>query len=176
MEKIALLIIDMQLGNFIGSNPIMNGKKLLSVVSSLILKARSSSKILIVFIQNIGGEGDPDEQGTAGWEIHPSIKPHLNDILVQKSTPDAFHYTNLHQELQSNGITKLVITGLQTEYCIDTTCRRAFSLGYNVILVADGHSTWDSAAFTANQIITHHNTVLSGFFVKLQNEKEILFN
>ena len=60
--------------------------------------------------------------------------------MVQKQTPDAFHETNLHSELESRGIRKLVIAGLQTEYCIDTTCRRASSLGYDIILVENAHS------------------------------------
>jgi nicotinamidase-related amidase len=55
--------------------------------------------------------------------------------MIKKETPDAFHKTNLHQKLKSKGIEKLVIAGLQTEYCIDTTCRRAYSLGYEVVLV-----------------------------------------
>jgi len=65
--------------------------------------------------------------------------------------------------------------GLQTEYCIYTTCRRAFSLGYVVILVKNAHSTWDSSCLTAQQIIWHHNYVLGGWFVVLKNEREIEF-
>ena len=50
-----------------------------------------------------------------------------------------------------------------TEYCIDTTVRRAFSLGYDVTLVADGHLTVDSGVLTFDQIISHHNSLLDGF-------------
>lgn len=46
--------------------------------------------------------------------------------------------------LQARHIGNLVIAGNQTEYCIDTTCRHAASLGYNVTLVRDAHRTWDS--------------------------------
>ncbi|MFQ5836450.1 MAG: isochorismatase family protein [Candidatus Bathyarchaeia archaeon] len=110
-----------------------------------------------------------------GEIVHPSIAPAEGDVMVQKQTPDAFHETNLHSELESKGIKKLVIAGLQTEYCIDTTCRRAFSLGYVVTLVKDAHSTWDSSHFTAQQIIEHHNSVLGGWFATLKNEREIEF-
>jgi len=68
-------------------------------------------------------------------EIHPTIVPKEEDVMIKKETPDAFHKTTLHQKLKSKGIEKLVIAGLQTEYCIDTTCRRAYSLGYEVVLV-----------------------------------------
>jgi nicotinamidase-related amidase len=174
MSDATLLIIDMQVGNFSEPAPIYEGDKLLAKVKNLIARARSAP-IPIIYVQNNGGSGDPDAYGTPGWEIHPSISPVEGDVVVQKQTPDAFHKTNLHRELESRGTKKLVIAGLQMEYCIDTTCRRAFSLGYEVILVKDAHSTWDFPVFTAEQIIEHHNQVLGGWFVALKNEGEIEF-
>jgi nicotinamidase-related amidase len=174
MSNTALLIIDMQVGNFSEPDPIHNGDRLIAKVESLIAKAHSA-KTPVVYVQNNGGSGDPDEYGTRGWEIHPSIAPVKGDIMVQKQTPDAFHKTNLRDELESRGIRKLVIAGLQTEYCIDTTCRRAFSFGYDVILVKDAHNTWHSSLLTAQQIIEHHNQVLGGLFVTLKSEVEIRF-
>ncbi len=174
MSDTAFLIIDMQVGNFSEPNPVYKRNELLAKVKSLITRARSA-KMPIVYVQNSGSSDDPDAYGTPGWEIHPSIAPVEEDLVVQKQTPDAFHETNLHRELESRGIKKLVIAGLQTEYCIDTTCRRAFSLGYDVILVKDAHSTWASSRFTAQQIIEHHNHVLGGWFATLKNEREIEF-
>jgi len=174
MNDTALLIIDMQVGNFSEPNPIFKADELLAKVKSLVAKARSA-KIPIVYIQNNGRKGDPDEYGTQGWKIHPSIATIEGNLVIQKRTPDAFHETNLHRELESRGIKRLVFAGLQTEYCVDTTCRRAFSLGYEVILVKDAHSTWDSSSLTAQQIIEHHNSVLGGWFATLKNEIEIEF-
>jgi len=174
MRDTALLIIDMQVGDFSEPDPIYKGNELLAKVKSLIARARSA-QIPIVYVQNNGSSGDPDAYGTPGWKIHPSITPVEGDVVVQKQTPDAFHETNLHRELESRRIKKLVIAGLQTEYCIDTTCRRAVSLGYDIILVKDAHSTWDSSRFTAQQIIEHHNDVLGGWFANLKNEREIEF-
>jgi nicotinamidase-related amidase len=174
MSDTALLIIDMQVGNFSESDPIYEGNELLAKVKNLITRARSA-RIPIVYVQNNGSSGDPDAYGTPGWKIHPSVAPVEGDMVVQKQSPDAFHKTNLHRELEARGIKRLVIAGLQTEYCIDTTCRRAFSLGYKVILVEDAHSTWDSQRFTAQQIIDHHNQVLGGWFATLKNERGIEF-
>lgn len=173
MSETSLLIIDVQLGNFEESHPIYKGDELLVKVKDLITRARSA-QISIIYIQNDGGRGDPDEYGTSGWEIHPSIAPVEGDI-VHKQSPDAFHGTNLQGELESRGIKKLVVAGLQTEYCVDTTCRRAYSLGYDVILVSDAHSTWNSPVLTAQQIIEHHNQVLGGWFATLKKEEEIEF-
>lgn len=174
MTVTALLIIDMQAGNFSEPDVIFEGEELLAKVKSLITKARSAG-IPVAYVQNEGGSGDPDEYGTPGWEIHASITPVEGDIVVQKRTPDSFHETNLNRELKSRGVKRLVIAGLQTEYCIDTTCRRAFSLGYDVVLVEDAHSTWDSSHLVAEQIIEHHNSVLAGLFVTLRSEVEIEF-
>jgi len=87
--------------------------------------------------------------------------------------PDAFQATNLQRELESKGIKRLIVTGVQTEYCVDTTCRRAYSLGYDVTLVKDAHSTWDTDHLSAPQIIAHHNHVLGGWFAELKEANEI---
>ena len=170
----ALLVIDMQLGNFLEPYPIHEGSRLLSRVKNLIVKARSA-QTKIIYVQNNGGKGNPDEYGSPGWEIHPSIKPEPGDLVIQKGSPDAFHETDLQQALKSRGIRKLVVAGLQTEYCVDTACRRAHSLGYDVVLVSDAHSTWGSDRLSATQIIEHHNAVLGGWFATLKDEKDITF-
>ncbi len=132
----ALLIIDMQLGNFIGDDPIFKGEELLKKAGKLISKFLSAA-CPIIYIQNMGSTGDPDEPGTPGWHIHSELVPPTNNLIIQKTTPDSFYKTNLNKLIQSFHIKHLYVLGLQTEYCIDTTVRRAFSLGYKVTLVRD---------------------------------------
>lgn len=100
-------------------------------------------------MQHNAPTGKPLEYGTKGWEIHPEIAPKVGDIIIQKTTPDSFFKTTLEEELKKQGIEHLVIAGIQSEVCVDTTCRRAFSLNYKVTLVSDAHSTWDSKKFLA---------------------------
>jgi nicotinamidase-related amidase len=173
-ENKALLIIDMQAGNFSGEDPIYNGNGLLDKIKKLIDRARAAG-LTVVYVQNTGGSGDPDEYGSAGWEIHPSIQPSKGDVVVQKRSPDSFHETGLHDELAKHQVGHLYVAGLQTEYCVDTTCRRAFTLGYKVTLVEDAHSTWNSPLLSAQQIIDHHNQVLGGWFTELKKEWEVEF-
>ena len=174
MSNAALLVIDMQLGNFIGPDSMPRGDRLLENVRSLIDNARSV-QVQVVYVQNLGEEGDPDEVGTPGFDIHPSLAPLQGDKVVQKQTPDSFHETDLKATLDTFGITSLIVAGLQTEYCVDTTCRRAALLGYKTTLVRDAHGTWDSPHLSAKQIITHHNSVLEGWFVQLKSTSEIEF-
>jgi nicotinamidase-related amidase len=171
----ALLVIDVQVCNFEGSAPVYGGSDLLSRIGRLIARARAAG-VPIVYIQHCGPEGAIDQPGTPGWEIHPAIAPVEGDVVIPKRHPDAFQDTNLQRELESRGIKRLIITGIQTEYCVDTTCRRAYSLGYDVTLVKDAHSTWDTDHLTAPQIIAHHNKVLGGWFVELKEASEIEFD
>jgi nicotinamidase-related amidase len=70
-----------------------------------------------------------------------------DELVIVKKWTDCFHGTDLHTRLQSAGCRRLVVTGCVTELCIDTTCRRALALDYEVTLVADGHTTADVTLF-----------------------------
>ncbi|PFG05307.1 nicotinamidase-related amidase [Bacillus sp. es.034] len=172
--KNALLVIDVQNGMFQEGNVVYKGERLLQTVKDLIEKARSN-EASIFFIQHNAPAGKPLEYGTKGWEIHPDITPNTQDVFIQKTTPDSFYNTSLNDELKKQGIEHLVITGIQTEACVDTTCRRAFSLDYKVTIASDAHSTWDSQDITAQQIINHHNGVLR-WFADVYPSKEITFD
>ena len=58
-----------------------------------------------------------------------------------------------------------MLVGGQTEYCVDTRARRAASLGYDVELVADGHTTSENGVLSRDQIIGHHNETLANLAV-----------
>ena len=173
--RTALVIIDVQLGMFDASEepPVPGGERLLENIRSLIDEAREvgDSAIYVHYCE----AGVTLEEGTEGWKIHPSIAPLDGDLVVKKRTPDSFLDTVLREELGSRNIEDLVLTGLQTECCIDTTCRRAFSLGYDVTLVKDAHGTWDKDDISAARIIAHHNEVLGSWFATAMNADDIWF-
>lgn len=77
-----------------------------------------------------------------------------------KSFCDSFMETDVDEVLRDNNVSKLVIGGMQTDFCVDTTCRQAAALGYDVLLVADAHSTLDHEYLKAAQIVAHHNRIL----------------
>lgn len=156
----ALLVIDVQV-NMFDPQPVYQGATSLQTIRGLIDRARVAG-VLVVYVQHGGGAGEPDEPGTPGWAIHPNVAPLPGEPVVQKRTPNAFHQTNLSSVLAERGIRRLVLAGMQTEFCIDTTCRHAWSLGYEVVLAADAHSTYDGVVAAA-QVIAHTNQVLSFF-------------
>jgi nicotinamidase-related amidase len=161
-NRTALLVIDAQVNMFAPESPVYASEKLLKTLGSLIAQARSAN-IPIVYVQNNGGPDDPDHPGTPGWLIHPALAPSEGDAVIQKGTPDAFYHTSLQEELLRRRIKQVVLIGMQTEYCIDTTCRHAFALDYQVTLVKDGHSTYDTKRLPAVDVIAHHNAILTAF-------------
>lgn len=154
----ALLIVDVQ--SYMVEHA-YQGNALLARIETLLARARAQ-QLPVIFIRHCEEEGE-FQVGTPTWQIHPAIAPLESEPVFDKYACDSFLGTPLHEELQRKQIGQLAIVGMQTEYCIDTTSRRAISLGYDVTLVSDGHSTLDSRVLKAEQIIAHHNAVLSGF-------------
>jgi nicotinamidase-related amidase len=171
----AVLIIDVQLGMFEESDPVHDGDALLATLGGLVAKARAAG-VPVIYVQHSGGQNHPLHPSAPGWPIHPAVAPAAGELVIHKLHPDSFQDTNLPHELDKRGIKHLIVAGIQTEYCVDTTCRRAYSLGYDVTLVQDAHSTWDTENLKASQIVAHHNQVLGGWFAALKSAREIEFD
>lgn len=157
----ALLLVDVQTG-LVELLPTEVQRSVLPKIKTLLTKARASG-IPVIYIQHNGPKGHPLEAHTKGWEIHPSLTPADEEPVVEKRESDSFFETTLQQELGKRAITHLIVSGGMTEYCVDTTCRRATSLGYDVTLASDAHLTRDNGVLTAANIIAHHNFVLNDF-------------
>ena len=157
----ALLVIDVQVGIIDGLRA-YRGREVLEQINKLFAKARASN-MPIIYVQHDGQKGHPLEVGSEGWQIHSAIKPHEEDLIIRKRASDSFFETTLQNELEARGIKNLIVAGCMTEYCVDTTSRRAISMGYDVTLVSDAHTTVDNKLLTAAQIIAHHNALLDGF-------------
>lgn len=174
MTDTALLVIDVQEGIFGDENyPVHDGDGVLTRLGSLIEKAHAAGTP-VIYVQHEGGEGDPLHPSQAGHAIHSRIAPKDGDQIIKKSHPDSFQDTNLQSVLESKGIKNLVIGGCETPMCVDTTTRRAYSLGYKVTLIADGHSAPQFGSLTGPQFIGHHNEIL-GAFAKVKPAAEIEF-
>jgi len=165
----ALLIIDVQKAILAGDRPAARQEVLdraldgvVARLADLQKKARAAG-VPVVVVQH-DDQGDHRlAKGAPGWELRPEIAPLPGEALVHKKACDSFFETTLDSELRKRGIDHLVIGGCMTQYCVDTTARRAVTMGYDVTLVADGHTTADAGDFTYDQIIAHHNRLLDGF-------------
>lgn len=95
--------------------------------------------------------------------------------VVIKHYWDSFMETELQDVLDRIGTEQLIICGMQTDFCVDTTTRSAFSRGYrHNIFVKDGHSTWSDQYVSAENIINHHNQIICGRFAEGMTAEEII--
>ncbi|HLY32519.1 MAG TPA: isochorismatase family protein [Ktedonobacterales bacterium] len=157
-EKTALLVIDAQCGLVDESYP--EELVVLEHIKGLLARARAA-QAPVIYMQHAGGPGHPLAPETDPWRINALVAPQPGEPVLPKRASDSFFETPLQQELDARGVRRLIVTGAMTEFCVDTTCRRAASLGYDVTLVADAHSTGDSAGLTAAQKIAYHNETLA---------------
>ncbi|MNI95871.1 Peroxyureidoacrylate/ureidoacrylate amidohydrolase RutB [compost metagenome] len=93
---------------------------------------------------------------------------------MAKTKCDSFFKTNLEEVLKEKGIEKLTIVGMQTEFCVDTTIRAAFSKEYKNTFVRGCHTTFDTEVLKAEDIIKHHERTW-GSFGELKNLEDITF-
>ncbi len=75
-------------------------------------------------------------EGTWGADFFRA-QPQEGDVVVDKHTFSGFHDTELHARLQQSGIKTLVMTGVATNVCVESTLRHGFFLGYNIVLAED---------------------------------------
>ncbi|MGC8988770.1 MAG: isochorismatase family protein, partial [Verrucomicrobiia bacterium] len=79
-----------------------------------------------------------------------------NCLVIEKSQYDAFWKTDLDFTLRSMGVAQVVITGVMTHLCCETTARSAFVQGYNVFLAVDGTATYTEALHRASLLTLSH--------------------
>jgi nicotinamidase-related amidase len=176
-EKSALLVIDVQMAFFQKGSKVLayNGEEHVARMREVITRARKAG-VPVIYVQHDGAKGSPWEPGTPGHAIHPSIAPKPGELIVHKPTPDAFHKTNLQEELDKRGIKRLTVVGIQSDWCVDTTVRRAYSLEYETTVVEDAHTTFDTEVLKGPQIIAHHNSIFAGRFAKLVKTADVDFS
>ena len=145
-KRAALLAIDMQ--NFFHriAQPVL--RNILRVIQSCRQK-----NIPVIFTQH--GHTQPDSDGgklgewwgeliiggTEDWKFLPEIKIESNDTILPKKRYSAFFETDLDKTLRSRGIQDLIISGVMTNLCCETTARDAFMRDYRVFFLIDGTAT-----------------------------------
>ncbi|MFI8356704.1 cysteine hydrolase family protein [Streptomyces cyaneofuscatus] len=130
----ALLVIDMQNALVAIAH---EGAGTVARIAALQERARAAG-VPVVTVQH---QDDELEPGTEGWRIAPALAPAPGEPVVPKASPDSFLDTGLDAALRDMGVTEVVVTGFATEICVESTARRALSLRYDVVLVADAHTT-----------------------------------
>jgi nicotinamidase-related amidase len=157
--KTALLIIDVQQGLCEGEHNAFESADVIMRINRVSAKARAAG-VPVIFIQHESTSGDL-EFGTREWQLAEGLHTEPSDLRIRKTTPDSFLRTDLEATLRALAITDLIVCGMHTEFCVDTTTRKALALGYPVLLVEDAHTTEGNAYVTPRQVIQHHNATLT---------------
>ncbi|MDQ0064893.1 cysteine hydrolase family protein [Chryseobacterium lathyri] len=143
MENTALLIIDVQNDYFPGGKMELNGAEQAGDNARKILDYFRKNNLPVVHIKHIAlNEGaDFFLPGTSGAEINSLVLPKDNEKVIIKHFPNSFRETDLLEYLQKNDIKNLVITGMMTDVCVDSTTRAAFDLEFKNTVVGDATAT-----------------------------------
>lgn len=154
MKNIALMVIDMQEG-LVKDHP-YNERKVIENIQKLLKTARENN-LEIVYVRHDDGQGTDLAYGTDAWQVYSEIKPEKGEYIVEKTYNSAFHKTDLREYLNNKNIDTLVLTGMQTEYCIDATLKSAFDYEYEIIIPEETNTTFDNEYMTGGNLYEFYN-------------------
>jgi len=145
MEKIALILIDIQKGI---SEPGYYGQERnnpnAETNASLLLNFWREKKLPVFHVKhNSTNPSSPLAKGKVGNQIMEIVQPIENEPIIEKNVNSAFIGTDLKDQLENKNIKKVVIAGLTTEHCISTSTRMANNLGFETILIYDATAAFD---------------------------------
>jgi nicotinamidase-related amidase len=169
----ALIVIDVQQGLFGPEPKPAFSSQVIARINTLAQRARHQGAP-VVFVQHEATVGEHFRHASEAWQLDANLNTVETDQFVRKTTPDSFLRTDLESVLRLAGVSQIVVCGYATEFCIDTTIRRAAGLGYDVTLVSDAHTTHDKPHADAVEIIAHHNATLpniTSFGVQIAAQK-----
>jgi nicotinamidase-related amidase len=175
----ALLIVDIQNDYFPGGAMELAGSREAGLQAEVLLQAFRQAGRPIVHIQHLAARPGATFflPGTSGAEIHVSAAPLPGESVFQKHFPNSFRETPLLEHLRGQGITELVIAGMMTHMCIDTTVRAAFDLGFSCQLAQDACATRNLArngvVVPAAQVQTAFLAAIDGTFAKVRSVDEL---
>lgn len=152
-SKTALIIVNMQQGVL---DHCVHPKKVLTRIADLVSRARDTGTP-IYWVQ----DDREFERHSAGWRLAAGLEAQDDEHRIFKSYRDAFTGTGLHASLIAEDVGHLVVCGAQSDYALRTAAGRAASMGYDVTVVRDAHTTgaetFEGQTLTGDQIIAHTN-------------------
>ncbi len=173
----ALLIIDVQNDYFPGGSFELNrAEETMKVIQGLIQQFRAV-QLPIIYVQHLGSSTSTFlGEGTQGAMIHPDIQPLEKDTVVVKHHPNSFKQTNLKQVLDQKEIDELVVCGMMSHMCVDTTVRAAKDFDYKITVIENACTTrdlkWKTEIIPAETVHNSFMSALSGAFADVVSYEE----
>lgn len=154
----ALLIVDAQIGVL---SSIWESQRVVGNLEKLVSKARSAG-VPVIWVQH--SDNDELKYGSESWKLAPKFVPNAADLIVHKKYNSSFAETDLDTRLKTLGVSRLILAGAATNWCVRSTAYAAVDRGYNLLLVSDAHSTEalklrDGKTVPAESIVADLNAV-----------------
>jgi nicotinamidase-related amidase/GNAT superfamily N-acetyltransferase len=154
MTKTALLVIDAQ--ELITNDRLYAFDLFTENVRTLIAEARKNG-VEVIYVRHDEGEGKPLSKGNDGFDIYSGFAPEAGEHIFDKYVNSPFRDSGLLGYLQKKTVKRLIVTGLQTDYCIDATVKCGFEHGFEMIVPEYCNSTFDNDFMTEAQTYRYYN-------------------
>jgi nicotinamidase-related amidase len=167
-KRTALVNVDMQ-NCFVQDSPVAapKGPEIISRVNQIADACRRSGALVIHTVHVVRPDGSTTGvmgefnaaikagllfKGNPAAELHPGIIVAPDDIVMDKPRYGAFHGTDLDLILRNRGIESVIVTGICTNVCCETTAREANMRDYQVFFISDATACFDLPEVSAEQI------------------------
>jgi nicotinamidase-related amidase len=161
-------------------------------VDRLVSAAREAGDLVIWILHSEPETGNVFDPALGHVQLMDGLVPLDSEPIITKTSINAFTTTNLQQTLTSRGVRELVICGIQTEQCCETTTRLASDLGYDVTFVTDATATFpiahrdapanrtleellaDPSTLSTDEIIGRTEYAIAGRFATIRSVDELV--
>ncbi len=165
--KTALIIIDVQ--NILVETGFQSDK-MMDKISFLQHQARSKG-VEIIYIQHIE---NPEDSALEDWQLSPLLNRKSDEKVFQKKYNSIFKETDLKDYLDKEDIGRLVLCGMQTEYCVDASVKVGFEFDYKLVIPEGAFTTFDGEDASAEKINTFYQEIWDGRFADVRDLLELV--
>ena len=187
--RTALLNVDMQ-RCFVEGTPLASpdGPALLNKINGLIRACRETGTLVVHTRGWMAKDGsnlgvmaqlvppfivDLYTAGAPTAELHDALDVAPNDLIVNKTRYGAFHGTDLAQQLRERGIDTVIVSGIATNICCETTAREASQHDFRVVFLSDGTATKEMNGVPANDLQRATLASLGMVFAQIATIKDV---
>ncbi|TCC12411.1 isochorismatase family protein [Kribbella soli] len=160
-------------------------------VDRLVRAARDKGDLVVWVLHTEPGTGGAFDPANGHVQLIDGLEPLPGEPILTKTSHNAFTTTNLQQLLTQHGVGEIVVSGIRTEQCCETTARVASDLGYDVVFVTEATATmalahWsirdeatmdeilaDPRTLTAEQVVERTEYALAGRFATIRTLDEL---
>ncbi len=154
MRDTVLLVVDVQ--KLITVDTLYNFTVFRDSLQKLISESRKNN-VEVIYVRHDDGAGKPLSKGKDGYDVADDFAPKAGEKLFDKTVNSPFRDSGLLEYLRSKGVKKLIVTGLQTDYCIDATVKCGFEHGFEVIVPENCNTTFSNNHMTGEQTYRYYN-------------------